>query len=169
MVNTIINPIAPSPSLSLPLDPQIADLDTWVPVKTGIPMNAADMVSRVTTIGTTSLAITAGQLDVSISVDLSGMPMPPTTDPPLAPPSEGRTQGRQPPRTTTGPQIQFYAGETGPNQSAFHMGHLIYDDILMAQEVYHSIKSTKKGKIGWMAVKLDLAKTLERVEWRFSN
>uniref|UniRef100_A0A803PDG3 Reverse transcriptase domain-containing protein n=1 Tax=Cannabis sativa TaxID=3483 RepID=A0A803PDG3_CANSA len=52
-----------------------------------------------------------------------------------------------------------------PNQSAFLKGRLI----LMAQELSHSIKGRKIGKTNWMAVKLDMAKAFDRVEWPFLN
>uniref|UniRef100_A0A803Q966 Reverse transcriptase domain-containing protein n=1 Tax=Cannabis sativa TaxID=3483 RepID=A0A803Q966_CANSA len=39
----------------------------------------------------------------------------------------------------------------------------------MAQEILHSIKNRTKGKIGWMSVKLDMAKAFDRVEWIFLN
>uniref|UniRef100_A0A803Q1A0 Reverse transcriptase domain-containing protein n=1 Tax=Cannabis sativa TaxID=3483 RepID=A0A803Q1A0_CANSA len=54
-----------------------------------------------------------------------------------------------------------------PNQSAFLKGHLISDNILMAQEILHSINNKKQGRESWMAVKLDMAKAFDRVEWKF--
>uniref|UniRef100_A0A803Q0L9 Reverse transcriptase domain-containing protein n=1 Tax=Cannabis sativa TaxID=3483 RepID=A0A803Q0L9_CANSA len=54
-----------------------------------------------------------------------------------------------------------------PNQSAFLKGRLISDNILMAQEILHSIKNKKHGRVSWMAVKLDMAKAFDRVEWKF--
>uniref|UniRef100_A0A803NN00 Reverse transcriptase domain-containing protein n=1 Tax=Cannabis sativa TaxID=3483 RepID=A0A803NN00_CANSA len=39
----------------------------------------------------------------------------------------------------------------------------------MAQELLHAIKGHKIRKIAWMAIKLDMAKVFDRVEWSFLN
>ena len=51
--------------------------------------------------------------------------------------------------------------------SAFMSDHLIYDNILVAFETLHYMRNINKGKTGFMALKLDMSKIYERVEWSF--
>ncbi|OMO71257.1 reverse transcriptase [Corchorus capsularis] len=53
------------------------------------------------------------------------------------------------------------------NQSAFVHGRQIHDNVLIAQEVFHYLKIKKKGKQSDVAVKIDMSKAYDRVEWGF--
>ncbi|KAF7826284.1 Transposon TX1 uncharacterized 149 kDa protein [Senna tora] len=54
-----------------------------------------------------------------------------------------------------------------PNQSAFLKGRIISDNIMLATELMHKIKSTKSGKSGWCALKLDIQKAYDKLSWNF--
>ena len=54
-----------------------------------------------------------------------------------------------------------------PKQSAFVPGRLIIDNVLVAYETLHTMHARKKGKKGSMALKLNISKAYDRLEWQF--
>jgi len=54
-----------------------------------------------------------------------------------------------------------------PEQSAFIPGRFITDNILVAFKTLHTMDTRLKGKEGFMAMKLDMSKAYDRIEWNF--
>ncbi|XP_072088190.1 uncharacterized protein [Arachis hypogaea] len=54
-----------------------------------------------------------------------------------------------------------------PTQSAFVSGRLIQDNVIIVQEVYHSLNNRKNGGSQNVAIKLDMNKAYDRLEWDF--
>ena len=54
-----------------------------------------------------------------------------------------------------------------PTQSAFVPGRLINDNVLVAYETLHTMHCKKTGKKGSLALKLDINKAYDHVEWDF--
>ena len=52
-------------------------------------------------------------------------------------------------------------------QSAFQFDKAISNNILVAFETLHHMKTNKSGKNGFMTMKLDMSKAYDRVEWGF--
>ncbi|CAM8920109.1 unnamed protein product [Rhodiola kirilowii] len=52
-------------------------------------------------------------------------------------------------------------------QCAFVKGRVITDNVLIAHEISHYIRSRRKQKNGWLSVKLDISKAYDKLEWFF--
>ena len=50
------------------------------------------------------------------------------------------------------------------SQSVFLSGRLVTDNVLVVFETLHYLKRKIQGKLGFMALKLDMSKTYDRVE-----
>lgn len=53
-------------------------------------------------------------------------------------------------------------------QSAFVPNHFMTDNIMISFEIMHYLKRKTVGKDGYMAIKLDMSKTYDRIGWDFS-
>ena len=53
------------------------------------------------------------------------------------------------------------------NQTAFIPGRMITDNILVAYEIFHSFKARKRQAKSYMAIKTDITKAYDRLEWSF--
>ena len=53
------------------------------------------------------------------------------------------------------------------SQAAFIPGRLINDNVIIAHELMHSLKSRKRVSHTYMVVKTDITKAYDRVDWNF--
>lgn len=53
-----------------------------------------------------------------------------------------------------------------PCQSSFIPHRQSRDNIIVAQEIFHSMR-LRKGRKGWLAIKIDLEKAYDRLSWDF--
>ena len=53
------------------------------------------------------------------------------------------------------------------SQTTFLFSHLITDNVLVAFETLHYLKRKSQGKLGYMALKLDMSKAYDRIKWKF--
>ena len=53
-----------------------------------------------------------------------------------------------------------------PLQTAFVPGRKGIDNVIVVQEIIHTL-SRKKGRVGYMAIKIDLEKAYDKLEWSF--
>lgn len=62
---------------------------------------------------------------------------------------------------------EHLSGIITENQTAFIPGRMISDNIIVAHEVFHSLKARKRQATSYMAVKTDITKAYDRLEWSF--
>lgn len=53
------------------------------------------------------------------------------------------------------------------NQAAFIPGRLITDNVIIAHEIFHSLKTRTRQATSYMAIKTDITKAYDRLEWGF--
>lgn len=53
-----------------------------------------------------------------------------------------------------------------PYQVSFVPGRNIHDNVIIVKEMIHSMRQ-KRGKVGYMAIKVDLEKAYDRLSWQY--
>ena len=69
-------------------------------------------------------------------------------------------------KTMTNRLKDIMASVIAPNQSSFVPGRQITDNLIINQEVLHSMRTKKSGK-GSMPIKIDLEKAFDCLSWSF--
>ena len=62
---------------------------------------------------------------------------------------------------------QHLSGMISENQAAFIPGRMITDNVIIAHEVFHSLKARKRQSTSYMAIKTDITKAYDRLQWSF--
>ena len=60
----------------------------------------------------------------------------------------------------------YMAEIINPCQAGFVPGHRTSDNIILVQEIIHTLRY-RRGKTGYVVIKLDLEKSYDRLEWSF--
>ena len=60
----------------------------------------------------------------------------------------------------------YMAEIINPCQAGFVPGHRTSDNIILVQEIIHTLRY-RRGKTGYVVIKLDLEKAYDRLEWSF--
>ena len=60
-------------------------------------------------------------------------------------------------------------GMISPTQNAFIPGRAVTRNILISYEMLHFLNSKTQGKHGYAALKVDMVKAYDRIEWGFLN
>lgn len=62
---------------------------------------------------------------------------------------------------------EVLSGLVDKTQSAFVEGRAIQDNVLVVFELLHAMKNRRSGKVGDVALKIDISKAYDKVDWGF--
>ncbi|KAF7807121.1 putative RNA-directed DNA polymerase [Senna tora] len=66
------------------------------------------------------------------------------------------------------PKVESLEKVISENQRDFVLGRLIQDNFFIVHEAFHHLKLKKNGGKGELALKMDMNKAYDRIEWNFS-